>query len=208
MENGDDLPTDRTTRATLINHAYHELAARWDPPLETPMNGETFSDNLDDPTLLHKRLLESFHALWTDVYHGRANEDQQQHRSAVEFHNRQSYPSDLPSVFRAVTGRTMPDWLKERASRVKEVVFVPGSHMGAHFTISIFDKKWWVGFNANLVPAARTNVSYSPEMYPALKALADETRLKIVALLTEGEFNVGEIAEALNLTTIDGFPTS
>jgi ArsR family transcriptional regulator len=39
------------------------------------------------------------------------------------------------------------------------------------------------------------------ELYPVLRALADETRLKIVSLLaSSGEQNVGDMADALGLT--------
>ncbi len=195
----EHLPAGRNERRALIARAYEKSASlQWDPPVEIPMDPSIFSDVLDDATVLHQGLLNSLWHLWHDVYHEQAAEDQQRHYYALRYHQQQVHSDDLRTVFREVTGRRAPSWFLN--SRVKTINFVPTSHTGALVVFSMLKENAWIGFNANLVPADRGNVSYSAELYPLLKALADETRLKIVALLTEGEFNVGDIAEALKLT--------
>lgn len=194
------LPTDEHALRTMIVQAYEQTANRWDPPLATPMDPSDFVDLLLDAEAMRDHLLIALRTLWADVYQQQIVEDQTQHLAAKTYHQQQQYPEDFRSIFRAVTGRTLPEWLQRQLSTLRYADFVPASHIGAHITISMLGDKWWIGFNANLIPAHRGHGSFSPLLYPVLKALADETRLKIVTLLTEGTFNVGEIADALNLT--------
>lgn len=196
----EPFPATSIQRRSLIARGYGISAQmQWDPPVEIPMDPASFSDVLDDPSTLHQGLLNSLWHLWHDVYREQATEDQQQHRNAVHYHQQQVYSHELRIVFREVTGRRAPAWFAD--GRVKHVNFVPTSHTGALVVFSIFKENAWVGFNANLVPADHgAGRPYSAELYPVLKALADETRLKMVALLTEGEFNVGDIADLLKLT--------
>lgn len=194
-----DIPSEDALRHTLIADAYQKASQnQWDPPVDIPMDPFEFAAMLDDASALHEGLLKSLWHLWHDVYQERAAEDQQQHAAAIRYHQQQVYVDDLQTVFRDVTGRRAPEWFTD--GRVKQINFIPASHVGALVVFSILKDKAWIGFNANLIPADRGKVLYSAELYPALRALADETRLKIVALLTEGEFNVGDIADALALT--------
>ncbi|NJL92333.1 MAG: winged helix-turn-helix transcriptional regulator [Anaerolineae bacterium] len=58
-----------------------------------------------------------------------------------------------------------------------------------------------LAFNANLVPTAQAAPADLVSLYPIFKALADETRLQILALLLEGgEYSVSDLADLLQLS--------
>lgn len=200
IEKGQELPTDRANLADVVAVAYRYISERWQPPLRLTLAPQEMADLLLDASAIHEQLVGGVVHVWEHLYHEQAEQDLKLHQQAVRYHEQQLHSNDLRLSIRAITGRALPERLQELMPAVRAVDLIPASHIGAHMTVSMLGDKWWLGFNANLVPAERVQSSFSPELYPVLKALADETRLKIVSLLTEGEFNVGEIADALNLT--------
>ncbi|NDJ84590.1 MAG: winged helix-turn-helix transcriptional regulator [Chloroflexi bacterium] len=194
------LPDDPGLLAQLVKAAHAHQEARWESRLSLPLPPEDLAHLLLDADALHAAITDGIDVLWHEIYAPQAAIDIAQHQAAVRYHAERDYSGDFPAIFRAVTGRTLPERLQQLVSSTRHVDMVPASHIGAHITVAILGDRWWVGFNANLVPAQRGSGAFAPELYPGLKALADETRLKIMTLLAEGELNVGEIADALELT--------
>lgn len=192
----DDMLTKLPTLLEQVMATYQD---RWDlPPLMSPTD---FADLLTDAIAIHHALLDGLQYLWQSLYHSQANEDMAQQKIALAYHLSQHYPSDFATIFRAATGRQVSDFLQQRLSKVTVIEMIPTSHVGANITVSLLANKIWIGFNANLTPLSNSK-SAPPiaELYPALKALADEVRLKIMTLLIGQELSVGEIADAMNLT--------
>ncbi len=200
LDKGESVPHEHGALSAVLERAYRHIAEKWEPPLRLTLSPPAMADLLLDARAMHEHLLDGVAHVWEHLYHEQAPLDMRQHQQAVRYHNQQPHSDDLRLSMRAITGRALPERLQELIPTVRYVNLIPTSHIGAHMTVSMLGDKWWLGFNANLVPAERAHTSFSPELYPVLKALADETRLKMVALLTEGEFNVGEIADALSLT--------
>lgn len=200
IEKDQALPTELNALAEVIDFAYQRIAERWEPPLRFTLSADEMAELLLDADAIHRQLIDGVRCVYENLYQAQLTEDLRLHQHALRYHQQQPHSDDLRLAVRAVTGRTLPERLQELMPTVRYVELIPTSHIGAHMTVSMLGDKWWLGFNANLVPAERGQASFSPELYPVLKALADETRLKMVSLLTEGEFNVGEIADALNLT--------
>ncbi|PJF44020.1 MAG: hypothetical protein CUN55_06130 [Phototrophicales bacterium] len=200
LERGASLPHEHSALTAILERAYQHIAERWEPPLYFAISAADMARIFLDASAMHQSLVKALTHVWENFYQEQAMMDMQQHRLAVLYHNQQPHSEDLKLSIRAITGRALPERLQELMPTVQAVDLIPTSHIGAHMTVAMLGRKWWIGFNANLVPAERVQSSFSPELYPFLKALADETRLKIVSLLIEGEFNVGEIADALNLT--------
>lgn len=194
------LPQSPALLSDLITQAQRHRELNWQNPTPLTMSSDEFADLLLDGAALKQVILEGLSYLWHHIYHSEADNSLEQAVAAVKYHHTQSYSNDLVPVFRAVTGRNLPDHLKSQLGQVRQVDLIPSCHLGAYITVSQFGEKWWIGFNANLVDASQSTLPSVADLYPALKALADETRLKIVKLLTHRELNVGEIADALNLT--------
>ncbi len=193
------FPDSSNRLVVLLQEAQHHHEKHWAEPPTPPMFLKAFADMVMDAELFRETVLAGIWHLWHEIYHEQACEDREQLQTAVDFHTTQNYQSDFANVFRAVTGRTLPDRLSKRLNSVRQVEMIPSCHIGAYITVSIFGERARIGFNANLAPSDHSTTSIA-ELYPALKALADETRLKMVRLLATHELNVGEIAETLHLT--------
>ncbi|MCI0712824.1 MAG: metalloregulator ArsR/SmtB family transcription factor [Chloroflexi bacterium] len=168
-----------------------------------PMSNPDLANLILDAETLHDHFMMAFEYVWHHFYASRWEEDRLLEQAAVAYHRTQHYPADLPVLFRSVTGRTLPSRLHDYMHHIHHVTMIPSVHIGAYVIVSILDDHMWIGFNANLVPVEK--VEALPvgiaELYPVLKALADETRLKIVTFLRqEGEVNVTDIADTLHLT--------
>lgn len=202
-----ELPRDVAGIADLLMLGAENYGQRWEVPFEMPMSAEAFAELLLDGSALLDAILETVDLLWHEIYQGQATEDLAQQMRAITYHNSQDYEdTDFSNIFRAVTGRSVPEYIQQRLKKVQYIEMLPSCHLGAYITTSQLGKRMWIGFNANLVPTVKEGQQQKPAqvsvaaLYPTLKALADETRLKIVILLAEQEMNVGEIAEALDLT--------
>lgn len=198
-----ELPAGPDALLVLLEHFQAYRVENWQsgPP---PMPLEAFAALLFDPDALHDQFLMAFDYLWHQFYATRAADDLRQEQEAVQYHESQAYLADLPTVFQAVTGRTLPEPLHQYLPSVQEVDMIPSCHIGAYVVVSMLDHKLWIGFNANYVPPDKELVNTAVNiatLYPVLRALADETRLKIVSHLRRyGEQNVGDIADALHLS--------
>ena len=182
-------------------HAYREEV--WQEPPST-VNLADLAALLFDANALHEQFLFAFEYVWHRFYGARWQQDAQQEQMSLNYHVRQDYAYDLPAVFSSVTGRNLPDSVREKLPNMQQVTFLPCCHVGAHVIVSSWRDQMWIGYNANLVtdeiitPLGHKSVA---SLYPYLSSLADETRLKIVAYLqVQKERNVGDIAEDLNLT--------
>lgn len=193
------FPSQGSQLAALLEEAqtYHEK--NWTSPPTPPMAIPRFAELAMDAKHFQGRLLSGIWHLWHCVYQKQALADQEQRHAAIDYHSAQNYQTDFASIFRAVTGRTLPERLSKRLSSIHQVEMIPSCHIGTYITVSIFGDKARIGFNANLAPSDQSTPSIA-EIYPVLKALADETRLKMVSLLAKREMNVSEIAETLHLT--------
>lgn len=150
---------------------------------------------------LKNRLIHLFSWFWIDHYESRWQEDFPRMAASVRFHNSQSYPADFKSLFIAATGRAMPDSIRDSLPGVARAVFVPSCHIGPYFIFTTTLPVIAISFNALTVdPTARSR----PEvvgLFPPLKALADETRLQIMGLLSDGrERYAQEIMAELGLS--------
>ncbi len=124
-------------------------------------------------------------------------------KQALAYHRRQSYRGGIDEVFAAVTGRALPPAWRQAMDETTEVVFVPSPHIGPFFFIVTTGTRVFVSFNARTVGPARQAESATPEvvhLFPPLRALADETRLHILAHLQAGEQTQESLMIALGIS--------
>jgi DNA-binding transcriptional ArsR family regulator len=175
--------------------------------------GQVFPDLLDDEPLIalmrsprefKGRLIGLLTRFWEAYY----SEDFERHRGAlahsVTFHRRQTYPPSFTDLFRQVTGRapssTARDYVQEHLDRIERVIFSPCAHLGLYFHVTLSFPTLVVAFNYRTTPTQETERRSAIELFPPLKALADETRLHILSLLREREMYAQEIVEAVGLS--------
>jgi DNA-binding transcriptional ArsR family regulator len=175
--------------------------------------GRTFVDLVDDEPLitliqaaeeLKRRLISLLTRFWEHYY----RHDFERHRQAmahsVTYHRQQTYPHSFSDLFRQVTGRTLlpstQDLIQEHLERVERVIFCPCAHLGLYFHLTMCYPALVVAFNYRTTPAQASDGAITAELFPPLKALADESRLHILSLLQTGEMYAQEIVEAVDLS--------
>lgn len=122
---------------------------------------------------------------------------------ALAYHRRQRYVGGIETVFAAVTGRTLPHETSMVLASAQSIHFVSSSHIGPYFFIVVTGQRAYVSFNARTVGAGSPVSPAIPDivqMFPRLKALADETRLHILAHLQPGEATQETLVAALGIS--------
>lgn len=96
-------------------------------------------------------------------------------------------------VFHAVTGRPMPEPLAASVEQIKHIVFYPCPFLGPYLSYgrSRRQEVLRVGYGLGIQPAGAGESAESQDplpggLLPALEALADETRLQILASIRDG----------------------
>jgi len=181
--------------------------------LELEKSGRTFVDLLNDEPLialiqaaeeLKRRLIGLLTRFWEQYYH----QDFENHRQAmthsVAYHRQQTYPRSFTELFRQVTGRALlprtQNLIQEHLERVERVIFSPCAHLGLYFQLTMSYPVLVVAFNYRTTPTQESDGTATVELFPPLKALADESRLHILSLLQEREMYAQEIVEAVDLS--------
>jgi DNA-binding transcriptional ArsR family regulator len=98
-----------------------------------------------------------------------------------------------------VTGRLLPEGLVERLPSIRGVTFIPSCYVGPYVAYTVHADQLVLYYNCRSTPSGPT-VSDGTALYPPLKALADETRLQILALLQGRELYAQEIVDHLDIS--------
>jgi DNA-binding transcriptional ArsR family regulator len=171
------------------------LAAEDDAPLITLMQ---------TPEQLKERLLGLLTRFWDEYYCQDFETQWEPMAQSVAYHRRQTYRRNFPDWFRQVTGRRLPpairDYVQEHLEKIERVIFCPCAHLGLYFQITLSYPTLVVAFNYRTTPAQEREGTAAVELFPPLKALADETRLHILSLLQEREMYAQEIVSAVGLS--------
>jgi len=122
----------------------------------------------------------------------------------VAAHQKQPYRNlTAMEAIRAVTGRDLSLFSHWAVARAERIVFMPSLHMGPYLTGMLGEKSLYVVFGARApqgVTVSSPDLSRA-ELLVRLNALADDTRLHILELLTRSEeLCAQEIIEALSLS--------
>lgn len=90
-------------------------------------------------------------------------------------------------VMRTVTGRDLSEWCCDDVEVATKLVFIPNMHIGPYVTIHSMDDEIVITFGARMprsVEAATSNTLTRADLLVRLNALADDTRLTILELLS------------------------
>jgi len=110
--------------------------------------------------------------------------------------------ADFRETFGTVTGRRLPEPVAALLPAIDTVTFVPSCYVGPyvaywqhHGSLILFYNCRSAAPQAAALPTLPTGA-----LYPPLKALADETRLQILALLRGRELYAQEIVNLLDIS--------
>lgn len=116
------------------------------------------------------------------------------------------HESYLDEAFADMTGNRLPPEIEHAAREVVRATFVPCAHLGPYLSYVLYPPELVVYFDATrpLRRPARNGraaeESAASSDLGALRALADGTRLRIVAILREGELYAQEVVARLGIS--------
>ncbi len=166
----------------------------------------TIHDLLNDPARFHTQAVDHLRDMWTHILEPEWNRVLPMLQESVRAFQQLDF-SGLTALeaIRLVTGRDLSGRWDEDLREVRDLTFVPSAHIGPY--VRLFTHKdstqAHLMFGARLPEGARV---HSPaldrsEMLVRLNALADDTRLQILELLTEqDELCAQDIINALDLS--------
>jgi DNA-binding transcriptional ArsR family regulator len=203
---GEPLPAqadDATLRQMLANVRRLELE-KWGQTRIDQASDESLIALVQAPEQFKERLVSLLTRFWDEYYR---QDFEGQHGAlarSVAYHRRQTYRLNFSDLFRQVTGRALPRtvriYVQEHLGQIERVIFSPCAHLGLYFQLTLSYPTLVVAFNYRTTPAQEREGTTAVELFPPLKALADETRLHILSLLQEREMYAQEIVEAIGLS--------
>ena len=194
-------------RAAYLNYVEQVIAKKAaENEKESDYEPQLYSeahDLFNNPPQMKEWLIATLRTAWDTVLASEWEHNLPMLREAVDAFQQLDY-SHMTALeaFRVITGRDLSGiWEKWG----KEIVFIPSPHIGPYVTR--FDskdgQKSWVLFGARLPEGARVSspaLSRS-ELLVRLSALADDTRLQILELLTQHEeLCAQDVIEMLDLS--------
>jgi DNA-binding transcriptional ArsR family regulator len=119
---------------------------------------------------------------------------------SVEYHRRQQYPTDFAGLFGAVTGRQVPERVYPHIGEIEHVRFAPSLYLGPYVTVLFDGAQATIFYNGEGTATISVPNTQIEELYHPLAALADKTRLTIVAMLDGTELYAQEIVDRLGIS--------
>lgn len=179
-----------------------------DEALEAALRLLDVSVDIDDaaqllraPTEWRDLLVSSLRRFWERVYRDQWQQTVGQLQRNVEYQRRQNYSGDLKAIFTSVTGRQIPDRVRPALADAERVRFVPSLYFGPYVSVMFDDETATIFYNGEGTPVANGEERPQIEdLYNPLAALADKTRLTIMAMLNGRELYAQEIVDRLGIS--------
>ena len=125
-------------------------------------------------------------------------------KRSVEHLRKQAIPDDPSEAFTTMTGRPVPDRLRQMVSAACRLVFIPSCHAGPYASVNLINAEAGdVAVIYNCLPVAQADPGSgfsTSDLFPPLRALADETRLNILAMLVGRELYAQQIVDRIEIT--------
>ncbi len=168
--------------------------------LQTPVPAADAAQLLHAPTEWRDLLVSALQRFWERVYREQWEQTRDQLIRSVEYHRRRSHPADFPALFQSVTGRQIPERLRARLDEIEHVRFVPSLYLGPYVSFLFVDTTATIFYNGEGTPAGDVVGPQIEDLYHPLTALADKTRLAIIAMLSGRELYAQEIVDRLGIS--------
>lgn len=157
------------------------------------------ADLVRDAEGLKRRLLAAIERFWHEAYAQEFEATRPLMERSVAHHRARSYGPGFDDTFVTITGRRVPERLLHLLPSVRKITFVPSCYVGPYVAYSHHHEDLVIFYNCRSTPAA-PGVTDGTALYPPLRALADETRLQILALLRGRELYAQEIVDQLDIS--------
>jgi len=159
---------------------------------------------LSDPGRFRARMIRTCRAFWTTAYRDEYAQTVGLIQRVLALHRKATYPSSFLEAYLAITGKVLPAPFDKTHADPGHVTFVPCCYSGPYvriIPISPESDELLFVFNARGTTFETSHPAAAlPTLFPPLKALADEMRLQILAMLADGELYGQRIVERLEIS--------
>jgi DNA-binding transcriptional ArsR family regulator len=201
------LTMERPTPEALINDV--EVYLQWMHAIwpEYPIDDEIEREGhalLNNPPEMQRVMVAHMQQMWAEVIGPEWERNLPMLQESIAAFRQQDY-SGLTALeaIRAVTGRDMQHHWGRKFDNVDHVIFIPSAHIGPYISKYVDGNTLRLVFGARLPKGVHSSSSAlsRTELLVRLNALADDTRLRIIELLTqEGELCAQDIIAKLDLS--------
>ncbi len=157
-----------------------------------------------DPPQLQAVIVEHLHWMWANVLRQEWERVRPMLEESVAAFERMDFSNMTAyEAARAVTTRDLRGIMDKKLESVETVIFIPSAHIGPYVSQSKQETALYIIFGARLPRGAQiaSSALSRAELLTRLNALADDTRLRILELLTQNEeMCAQDIIERLNLS--------
>lgn len=170
--------------------------------VESPSTPDQVALLVSNAKALKGRLIRALQRFWHEAYAAEFEATRPLLERSVLQHRASRYGPGFDDVFVAVTGRLVPDSIAALLPATQAVTFIPSCYVGPYVAYLCHGSSLIVFYNcrSTATSAVPLPTVRNAAIYPPLKALADETRLQILALLHDRELYAQEIVERLNIS--------
>lgn len=178
------IPAERLLdKETYINFLLSKHADEIDEQLEREAH-----DYFTDPPRMHALILYHLQTMWREVLQPEWNRVLPVLQDAVNAFRAQDF-GNLPAleVARRVTGQELTPHWEGMIQRARNLTLIPSTHIGPYIGKFYYQEQMWMLFGAHLPAGARAESSAltRSELLMRLSALNDDTRLRILELLSK-----------------------
>jgi DNA-binding transcriptional ArsR family regulator len=160
-------------------------------------------DLILNPVTLKEQFVSGVTRFWEEFYREEYERSLPVMERSVLYHRNRRYKGDLSTVFTSVTGRLLPEGLHVFQD-AERVVFIPSCHIGPyvfHYNIAELRSLLVLLYNCRSTGTRRDEQTPLIEnLFPPLKALADETRLQILSILSGRELYAQQIVDRMEIS--------
>jgi hypothetical protein len=167
--------------------------------IESEVAPEAVASLVRDGQGLKRRVLDALQRFWQEIYAEEFEATRPLMERSVAHHRPQHYSPNFRDLFTAVTGRLVPEGIVNLQPSITTVTFIPSCYVGPYVAYTYHADRLILFYNCRSTPASPA-FSDGMALYPPLKALADETRLQILALLRGRELYAQEIVHQLDIS--------
>lgn len=194
-----------TVDQLLSNRAlYTEFATAMSGGCDDPTLIDAGFDLIVDAERMKRTLIQHLWTMWRDALEPEWQRTKNMlYESAAAFSKNDYSRMTGLEVIRAVTGRDMTGKIESKLEKAARITFVPSAHIGPYIGKLLLGDTLYIMFGARLPRGAQSPSSdlSRAELLIRLNALADDTRLRILEMLTrEEELCAQDIIERLDLS--------
>jgi DNA-binding transcriptional ArsR family regulator len=141
---------------------------------------------LNDPPAMHKLVISHLRLMWHDVMRPEWERVLPLLKQTISAFQQMDFSHvTIQEALRIVTGREMPAPWEDKLTGVDRITFIPTAHIGPYIALIDDDHDISLLFGAHLPRQVASSTLSRSELLVRLNALADDTRLRILELLTQ-----------------------